>query len=77
MNSIYGIRSKEARKVVESLYSQPVIDAARIGLITGKSKATNYKLLENLEQLGILKEITRAQRNKLYIFNDYLELFKS
>jgi Fic family protein len=72
-----GIRSNEARKVVVSLYSQPVIDAARIGLITGKSKATNYKLLENLEQLGILKEITGAQRNKLYIFNDYLELFKS
>ena len=72
-----GIRSNEARKVVESLYSQPVTDATRIGVITGKSKATNYKLLENLEQLGILKEITRAQRNKLYIFNDYLELFKS
>ena len=73
----HGIRSNGARKVIESLYSQPVTDAARIGVITGKSKATNYKLLENLEQLGILKEITRAQRNKLYIFNDYLELFKS
>jgi len=33
-------------------------------------------MLEDLEQLDILKEITGAQRNKLYVFNDYLELFK-
>lgn len=46
-------------------------------MITNKSKATNYKLLSDLERLEILKEITGAQRNKLYVFNDYLELFKS
>ena len=72
-----GSRGNEARKVIESLYSQPVIDAAKMGMITDKSKATNYKLLDDLEKLGILKEITGAQRNKLYIFNDYLELFRS
>jgi Fic family protein len=71
-----GSRSNEARKVVESLYRQPITDAGRIGQITGKFKATNYKLLEDLEKLGILKEITGAQRNKLYLFHDYLELFK-
>lgn len=46
-------------------------------MITKKSKATNYKLLDDLENMGILKEITGAQRNKLYVFNDYLELFNS
>jgi Fic family protein len=72
-----GIRGNDARKVIEFLYSQPVIDAARIGIITGKSKATNYKLIDSLENLGILKEITGALRNKLYVFKDYLELFNS
>lgn len=72
-----GIRGNDARKVIEFLYSQPVIDAARIGIITGKSKATNYKLIDSLENLGILKEITGALRNKLYVFKDYLELFSS
>jgi len=72
-----GSRGNQARKVIEYLYSQPVIDAAKMGMITDKSKATNYKLLDDLEKLGILKEITGAQRNKLYIFNDYLELFRS
>jgi Fic family protein len=66
----------EARNIIEYLYNQPVIDIARVSKITGKSKATNYKMLEDLERLEILKEITGAQRNKLYVFTDYLELFK-
>jgi Fic family protein len=44
-------------------------------MVTGKSKATHYKLLNDLERLGILKEVTGAQRNKLYVFSDYLALF--
>jgi hypothetical protein len=44
-------------------------------MVTGKSKATNYKLLNDLERLDILKEVTGAQRNKLYVFSDYLALF--
>jgi Fic family protein len=72
-----GTRGTEARKVVEFLYDQPVIDAGKLGSITGRSKATNYKLLVSLEDLGILKEVTGAQRNKLYVFSEYLELFNS
>jgi hypothetical protein len=67
----------EIRKIIDFLYSQPVTDASKVGMTTNKSKATNYKLPDDLEKLEILKEITGAQRNKLYIFNDYLELFKS
>ncbi|WP_435352857.1 Fic family protein [Emticicia sp. SJ17W-69] len=73
----FGSRTNEARKVIEFLYSQPVIDASKMELITHKSKATNYKLIDDLEKLDILKEITGSQRNKLYVFNDYLSLFNS
>lgn len=72
-----GTRGTEARKVVEFLYDQPVIDAGKLGAITGRSKATNYKLLVSLEDLGILKEVTGGQRNKLYVFREYLDLFNS
>lgn len=53
-----------------------LIDSKRVMAITGKLKATNNKLIEELERLEIIKEITGAQRNKLYIFTDYLNLFK-
>ena len=71
-----GIRSNEVRKVIDYLYTCPIIDASKISSITKKSKATNYKLLDDLEKLEILKETTGAQRNKLYAFNEYLTLFE-
>jgi Fic family protein len=73
----FGSRTKEAKKVVDYLYSQPVIDASRMEEITGKSKATNYKLLADFERLEILKEISGGQRNKLYVFKEYLDLFNT
>ena len=73
----FGSRTKEAKKIVEYLYSQPIIAASRMEEITGKSKATNYKLLADFERLEILKEISGGQRNKLYVFKDYLDLFNT
>lgn len=73
----FGSRTKEAKKVVDYLYSQPVIDASRMEEITGKSKATNYKLLADFERLEILKEISGGQRNRLYVFKEYLDLFNT
>jgi Fic family protein len=72
----FGTRAAEARKIVEYLYEQPIIDVSRIEALTGKSKATNYKLLADFEKLEILKEVSGGQRNKLYAFNDYLDLFR-
>ena len=70
-----GIRSSEAQKIIDYLYKNPVIDAAKVEKIINKSKATHYKLIADLERLEILKEISGAQRNKLYVFKDYLDLF--
>lgn len=42
---------------------------------TGMSAAIGYKLLADLEKLNILKEVTGAQRGKLYVFKDYLGYF--
>lgn len=72
----YGASKNDARKVIDFLWTQPVLDASRIINLTKKSKATNYKLIDKLEQSGILKEITGGQRNQLYVFDDYLKLFK-
>ena len=72
-----GIRSLEAQKIIDYLYQNPVIDASKVEKIINKSKATHYKLIADLERLEILKEISGAQRNKLYVFKDYLDLFNT
>jgi len=71
-----GNRSLNAQKVVDYLYTQPVINVSAVEAIIQKSYVTAYKLINDLTELEILKETTGAQRHKLYIFKEYLDLFK-
>ena len=71
-----GNRSVDAKKVIDYLYTQPVIGVSRVGGIIQKSNVTAYKLLNTLEEIKVLKEVSGAQRNKLYVFNEYINLFK-
>ena len=71
-----GSRTANAQKVLYYLYQRPMIDAAKVGEVAGVSPASAYKLIADLEQFGILKEITGGKRSKMYVFNAYLKLFK-
>ncbi len=71
-----GSKSGDAYRVLDVLYSNPVIDAQRVSTVIGKSMRTAYQLIYLLEELEIVKEITGSQRGKLYLFEDYLNLFK-
>ena len=70
-----GSRAGNAQKIMHYLYQRPVIHAQMVAKITGTSPATGYKLLADFESLGILKEVTGAQRGRLYVFKDYLDFF--
>ncbi len=74
LNNI-GKRSADAHKVMEVLYSNPVIDALKVGEIIKKTPQSAYNMVSVLEELGVLKEITGAERNRLYAFKDYLAIF--
>ncbi len=71
-----GSRTANAQKVVHYLYQRPMIDAAKVGVVADISPASAYKLIADLEQFGILKEITGGKRGKMYVYYDYLQLFK-
>jgi Fic family protein len=71
-----GSRTVKAQKVINYLYQRPMIDAAKVGEVTELSPASAYKLMADLEQFGILKEITGGKRGKMYVFADYLQLFE-
>lgn len=70
-----GNRSADAKKIIDYLYTQPVIEVNKVEELIKKSNVTAYKLLASLESLEILTEISGAQRNKLYAFKAYLNLF--
>lgn len=71
-----GSRTANAQKIIHYLYQRPMIDAAKTGEVAGISPASAYKLIADLEQFGILKEITGGKRGKMYVYYDYLQLFK-
>ena len=71
-----GSRTANAQKVMNYLYQRPVVNAAKVGEVAEVSPASAYKLIADLEQFGILKEITGGKRGKTYVFDAYLSLFR-
>lgn len=71
-----GSRASNAQKVLNYLYQRPLVDAAKVGEVAEISPASAYKLIVDLEQFGILKEITGGKRGKQYLFDSYLQLFR-
>jgi Fic family protein len=70
-----GTRSSDAHKVIEYLYSNPIIDAQKVAAIINKTPNSAYSLLKLLKDLEIIIEITGSKRNRLYVFEEYIDLF--
>lgn len=73
--STLGSRSADANKVIDNLYKNPVINVSKVEKIIEKSNVSAYKLIADLEKIGVLHKIAGGQRKRLYIFKDYLDLF--
>ena len=71
-----GRRSHNAQIVINHLFQRPIIDSHKVKNLTNLSSPSVYKLIEDLEKLEILKEITGAKRGKTYLFKEYIDLFK-
>jgi len=71
-----GARASNARVIVKQLYLHPLINVRKVATLTELSPPSAYTLVNKLEQLSILKEITGAKRGKNYMFEDYINLFR-
>lgn len=70
-----GSRSANAMTVVKELYIRPIIDAKRVSDLCGITLQSAYNLIADLKDRGILSEITKGKRNRLYAMKRYMELF--
>lgn len=71
-----GSRAANAQKITNYLYQKPVINAEKVSKISGLSMPSSYKLIEAMEKIEILVEVTGGQRGRSYVFEDYLKLFR-
>jgi Fic family protein len=71
-----GKQASRAKQLIGELYKTPVLAATDVMKKLNVSAPTANNLLERLQNLGILKEITGYKRNRLFAFHAYLALFQ-
>ena len=76
-NHIIGLgkRSKQALELFHQLFTKPVINVSDVQKMTGLSTKAANNLVGVLVEQNILKETTGYQRNRIFVFDEYLKLF--
>lgn len=70
-----GTRSANTLKILNRMYKIPIIDATAVKSATGLSTASAYKLISEMERVGLLSESTGEKRGKIYILKNYFDIF--
>jgi Fic family protein len=71
-----GRKAENARKLIMHLYRKPVLSGAAAPQLLGVTPRAANALINDLERLNVLKEITGFKRNRVYVFEEYLRLFR-
>jgi Fic family protein len=69
-------RQGSAQALMRHLYARPVVDVKWVVQIIGVSTNTAAALIADMVSFGVLTEITGQRRNRLFVFQDYLDLFR-
>lgn len=68
-------RNAKALTLLDHLYRQPMVTPKRVATTLGCSAPTALKLVSELESRGWLREITGFERNRMYRYQPYMDLF--
>lgn len=70
-----GKKAPVTQKLIDQLFQQPVTSVGRIQNVLGISKPSANSLVKNLEDLGVLRELTGFKRNRVFAFWNYMVIF--
>ncbi|MEX0990891.1 MAG: Fic family protein [Actinomycetota bacterium] len=70
-----GKRAPNALLLLDVLFHMPVVDAREVQGELQVSQPTASALVNDLERLGILTEVTGKKRNRLFAYEAYINLF--
>lgn len=69
-------RQDHAQELMRRLYGRPVIDVKSAAAELKTSVNTATALIIDFMEYGLLAEITGQRRNRLFVFREYLDLFR-
>ncbi|MDE0698253.1 MAG: Fic family protein [Boseongicola sp.] len=73
----FGTRRQDnAQALVRHLYARPVVDVSEAARIIEATTNTASALITDMVAQGVLAEITGGRRNRLFAFDEYIELFR-
>ena len=72
-----GRRSKLGENLLKILYTSPIVNVNKIVKELDVTFPTANVLISDFEKIGIFKEVTGYDRNRLFSFVSYIDLFKS
>jgi Fic family protein len=77
INTEWGRRSGYGITLLNTIYAQPMIDVKRAEKACGLTPKAAGDLIRSFIDAGILTEITGQARNRIFLFEPYLEKFTS
>lgn len=70
-----GRRSENGHRLLVYLFKKPLLSAPQISNLVGITQKSARAIIEEFIKLGIVVEHTGFKRNRLYVFEEYLNLF--
>ena len=72
----WGRRIQSALTLLNTLFKEPLVKVKDVEANCGLSPKAAGSLVQSFEDAGILKEFTGQSRNRIFVFKEYLDLFK-
>ena len=72
-----GSRARNAQKLLQRMYATPIVNVRSVEKELDISFSSANRLLKSLTELSVLKETTGHSRNRLFVLEKYLNLFRS
>lgn len=69
------VKPENAKKVVDVLYNEPIINKKKLMEITNMKPSTLKDTVNALLEHNIILEITGYSRNQVFAFQNYIDLF--
>jgi Fic family protein len=70
-----GRKTQSAKKLLQFLYSKPIVTTQDIREELKISERTARDLIQEMTRIELLQEVTGYKRNRIYSFKSYLDLF--